>query len=219
MVLFGLHSRYKELARKVKLNLAFEIVWAVETTDWDNARSAVETHRRGSEYDTYLQALDELLPGTIRFADNQASNPPALIPSASIDTEFSIWVRRGYSSAAFGDQTHLVQGYEVVMLDFAWQMAVILDRTRFAEAPSGAQATYSLSVDALIIRFRKEDGMIQIISDSLADLGWQLLVQDAEFFRGVEQFLRSFGMMVDRELPEIISWETFDPLRRFIAPG
>ena len=49
-----------------------------------------------------------------------------------------------------------------------------------------------------------------------------LAVPCDDFFLGVRWFLASFAQAVRREVPELVTWETFDPLRPHLddsAPG
>lgn len=194
--------------------MGFRIDWAVDDADWEQARDVAARFGPGSDYDVALLALENLLPGTVRFGWDGTPMLPVPVSDPTWES-FSVWPERNRLGVQRPEETDLARGFGVLVTDLAWQFAHIVEGGRFESAPDGAHAQYNLSVDALAIRFLKNGERVVILSNQLIDRGWMLVVPGSEFVAAVRSFLHEFAGALRRHAPALLPWETFAPLRPY----
>jgi hypothetical protein len=184
--------------------VSFTIGWTVDDGEWDVLQKRALEHAAGSDYDRGLEALEELLLGTIRFLRGGPYMTPEPIPRSAADAPS---LRAPWNARS--ERTALSVGFDVSLVDFGWQLAYILGEP----GPGSADGTESLFNEAgLTIGFKKSGDTIVVRSNKPEDRGWMLTVATEEFRLGAHRYLASLCDEIHRRAPQLFAWQTFQPL-------
>ena len=102
--------------------MTFDIEWALEDEDWDEAASVSRRETVCSEYDVSFYACDGLLPGRLWFKTDTTLLEP--FDHAAV---VSKWFFAPNNVKSDLHETEFAQGFFLRLLDFAVQLQHILD--------------------------------------------------------------------------------------------
>jgi hypothetical protein len=193
--------------------MSFAIGWTMSEDEWELLQDRAREHAASSDYDRGLEALEELLLGTIRFLrDGKNIKPePAPRPSVVTPAQKVRWNDRP-------ERTSLNVGFDVSLVDFAWQLTYIL-RDLGDEAADGTESMFNEADGGLTLGFKKTGDIIAIRSNKPEDRGWMISVPIDEFRLGARQFLTSLCGEMDRRAPDLFAWQTLRPLMPYLVAG
>jgi hypothetical protein len=191
--------------------MTFQIAWAIDETEWANARQVMRDNPRGGVYDRRREAFWFLLMGTLQFQQG----PLLLFPQ---DHLLAIAERGRTNGVEVGDRWYPIPddygstGIRVSLLDFADQFLRIVETVE-ASSDQPADARFRERDGGRQILLTVDGGDVLIRSDLVPDV--RLNVPMEEFTSEAHRFFREFITALDQHVPGILDWVSFDRLRTY----
>lgn len=196
----------------------FEITFAIWNHAWDDARSRSVAHHPGYEFDVTTEVIDDLLWGIVEFQRNRQTLMPVRMPIDEWESVSRFSHGTHPPAATYDYETTLASLIPMPIGEFAWNLALILDRLGFETAPIGTTENYHRHLGPFHLRFVKMESGVGMFIEGFLDVGWVSIVPENEFFTAVRRFSQSFTAALQREAPELLEWTSFQPFTPYRLP-
>jgi hypothetical protein len=200
--------------------MAFRIEWSLADDEWERAAATYHAEPAGGLYDGSRGALYHLLWGSVQFVHNDERLFPRHLMRAFVDLD----TYAPCDEDELADRTIGAHGdgVRISLVDLGYKFLHSITRHRVRELSIGSSVEFTQEAGDLVIYFTRTGESIEISSNRFIDIGvypedHRLLVDDDEFFRGVDEFVGAIARSLDRFVPGLLQWETFKRFRDYLG--